>query len=66
VHSHASVLRFIEARFGLPALTARDANADAMLDMFEFGNPSFLKPPEPPASSVDAAKLEACRARFGH
>jgi phospholipase C len=34
---HASITRFIEALFDLPALTARDANADALLDMFDFG-----------------------------
>jgi phospholipase C len=65
VHSHSSILRFIEARFDLPALTKRDANSDAMLDMFDFeGAPSLLPPPltEPP---VDPAKLEACLARYG-
>ena len=34
---HASITRFIEAVFGVPALTARDANADALFDMFDFG-----------------------------
>jgi phospholipase C len=33
---HASITRFIETVFDLPALTARDANADALLDMFDF------------------------------
>jgi phospholipase C len=36
-HSHTSILRFIELVNDVPALTARDANADAMLDMFDFG-----------------------------
>ena len=36
VHSHTSILRFLEALFDLPALTARDANSDALLDMFDF------------------------------
>lgn len=35
-HSHTSLLRFVETVFDLPALTARDANSDAMLDMFDF------------------------------
>jgi phospholipase C len=65
VHSHASILRFIEARFGLPALSRRDANADAMFDMFDFANPPFLTPPDLPAPDIDQAKLEACRAKFG-
>jgi phospholipase C len=33
---HTSLTRFIEAVFDLPALTARDANSDALLDMFDF------------------------------
>src|SRR5262249_23746005 len=39
VHSHSSITRFIAAVHGLPALTARDANADALLDMFDFACP---------------------------
>ncbi|HEY8080090.1 MAG TPA: alkaline phosphatase family protein [Labilithrix sp.] len=38
-HSHTSILRFVELVFDLPALTARDANSDAMLDMFDFTAP---------------------------
>ncbi len=45
VFDHTSVVRFIEARFGLPALTARDANATPPMDMFDFQNPPFLTPP---------------------
>jgi phospholipase C len=65
IHSHTSILRFIETRFGLPALTARDANADALLDMFDFANPSFLSPPDLQAPTVDAAQLSACTDRYG-
>jgi phospholipase C len=36
VHEHTSIMRFIEMVFDLPALTARDANSDALLDMFDF------------------------------
>jgi phospholipase C len=35
-HEHTSLLRFIETLYGLPAMTARDANSDALLDMFDF------------------------------
>jgi phospholipase C len=45
VHDHTSILRFIEQRFGLPTLTARDAAADPMLEFFNFHNPPFLIPP---------------------
>lgn len=52
VHSHASILRFIELRFGLPAFSDRDANADAMLDLFDFCAPSFAEPPLSPAAGL--------------
>lgn len=35
-YEHTSVLRFIELLHGLPALTARDANAAVPLDLFDF------------------------------
>jgi phospholipase C len=52
VHDHTSVLRLIEAIFDLPALTARDANADALLDMFDFGCPARTNLPSPPSSGT--------------
>ena len=36
VHDHTSVLRFIETKFNLGALTRRDANADNLLDCLDF------------------------------
>ena len=36
VYDHTSILKFIETRFGLGALTRRDANANDMLDYFDF------------------------------
>jgi phospholipase C len=65
VHSHTSILRFIEMRFGLPALSARDANADAMLDLFDFTSPAFLSPPDLRAPPIDASQLSACSAKYG-
>ena len=53
VQEHTAITRFIEAVFGLPALTARDANSDALLDMFAFdGEPGLLHPPAAPAAGV--------------
>jgi phospholipase C len=43
VYDHTSVLKFVETRYGLPALTSRDAWANAMLDSFDFS-----QPPRPP------------------
>lgn len=63
VHSHASVLRFLQAKFELAALTARDANADAMLDFFDFEHPNFDVPTllEP---AVNPAELSRCMTAF--
>ncbi len=55
VHSHTSILRFVELVFELPALTARDANADAMLDMFDFGAA------RPAPANAPAAGHGACK-----
>ncbi len=52
VHDHTSILRFIEARFGLPALTARDANATPPFEMFDFQDPPFVTPPDITATTV--------------
>jgi phospholipase C len=49
VHSHTSMLRFVELAFDLPALTARDANSDALLDLFDFRcGPALTAPPTAP------------------
>jgi phospholipase C len=53
VYDLTSTLAFIELRFGLPPLTNRDANADPMLDFFDFENPPFMTPPELPAAPVN-------------
>jgi len=45
VHDHTSVLRFIETKFNLGALTRRDAQATNLLDCFDFRSPAFLEPP---------------------
>jgi len=64
-YDHTSIIRFIEARFQIPALTNRDANAEAPWEMFDFENPPHATPPTitlPPP--VDQAKLDACKALF--
>ena len=43
-YDHTSILRFIEKRFGLPALTKRDKAANPMLGMFDFSKISNPKP----------------------
>jgi phospholipase C len=53
VQDHTAMTRFIETVFNLPALTDRDANSDALLDMFDFNcPPAFLSPPAPAAAGT--------------
>ena len=60
-----SVLRLLEARFDLPALTGRDANAWPLLDMSDFSNPAFMEPPDlAPSVLPDEAVIQACEAAF--
>ncbi len=53
VHDHTSALATIEAKWNLPALTYRDANAATVEDFLDLSNAAFLEPPstilEPPA-----------------
>jgi phospholipase C len=59
VTDHASILRFIETRFGLPAFTRRDANAEPLFDLFDFGAPN-ISVPSLPAATVDESAKQAC------
>jgi phospholipase C len=46
VHEHTSLLKFVETKWNLPAMTYRDANAGAMLEFFDFSRrPPFEHPP---------------------
>ncbi|HWD08948.1 MAG TPA: alkaline phosphatase family protein [Actinomycetota bacterium] len=59
VHDHTSILKLIETKWNLPALSARDAAADNLLDSLDFGVPSppFLKPPALPGPNLDPSNL---------
>jgi len=51
---HTSVLRLVEEKWNLPALTARDAAARTPWDALDFAaEPEFLKPPDLPAPSLE-------------
>jgi phospholipase C len=54
VRETTSILKLIEFRFGLPALTARDAWADNMIEFFDFSKPAWLTPPSLPAQPTNA------------
>ena len=64
VYDHASILRFVEARFGLPAMTARDANANAPMDMFDFVGAPNRTPPTLPTGGYNPAVQDRCRMMF--
>jgi phospholipase C len=66
VYDHTSITRFIETRFNLPALTARDANAEPITDLFDFVNPpAFLTPPPLTTPPIDPAGFDYCTQTFG-
>jgi phospholipase C len=50
-----AILKFIETRFSLPALTARDAAQIDMTEFFDFTNPVWMTPPTPPAQATNGA-----------
>ena len=54
VHDHTSVTATIEAKWNLPAMTYRDANAATVMDFLDVSNAAFAKPPKiaPPANEL--------------
>jgi phospholipase C len=53
VLDHTSVLRLVEEKWNLPALTARDAAANTPLDALDLtSEPAFAKPPSLPEPSL--------------
>jgi phospholipase C len=59
-----SVLRLVATRFGLPALTKRDANAWPLLDMFDFENPPHMNPPALVDALIDDERTMTCHDEF--
>lgn len=64
IYDHTSILRFIEARFKLTALTRRDANADPLYDLFDFHKTAFAKAPTLPEPMLDQKKLDDCLVKY--
>jgi phospholipase C len=62
VNDHTSILRFIETRYGLPALTNRDAHANPMLEFFNFNQAAFKTPPQLPAAVINPVQFARCGA----
>ena len=60
VYDHTSILRLVETKWNLPALTNRDGHAANLLDCVDLrGRPAFLNPPRLPAPSL-ATNSAAC------
>ncbi len=52
---HTAVLRFVEKRFNVAPLTARDAAQPDLLEYFDFTNVPWKTPPMPPAPLTNGA-----------
>jgi phospholipase C len=50
-----AILRLIEARFHVAALTKRDAAQKSMAEFFNFNSPAWMTPPTPPAQATSGA-----------
>ncbi len=55
VADYTAMLKFIETRFNLPSLTARDAAQMDMTEFFDFVNQPWATPPKPPAQPTNGA-----------
>ncbi len=62
VHDHTSVLKLVETKWNLPALTYRDSAADNLLDSVDLTKrPAFLTPPRL-AAPIDPSLAAGCLA----
>jgi len=52
---YTAYLRFIEARWSLPTLTARDSAMPDMTEFFDFSGKPLATPPSPPAQNMNGA-----------
>ena len=63
VFDHTSILKLVEQKWNLPALTRRDAAAEAPLEAIDLdAPPAFLTPPELPEPSLHWGDWEDERA----
>jgi phospholipase C len=62
VTDHTSIVRLIQARYLLPAMTGRDANAWPLYDMFDFSGPTnTTRSSDLAAAPIDEARRTECR-----
>jgi phospholipase C len=60
VHDHTSILATIQAKWNLPFMTRRDANAATMMDFLDATRVTFPEPPVATAPSDLAASEQRC------
>jgi phospholipase C len=61
VRDHTAILKFIERKWNIGALTFRDANADDLFDCLNFVSPpAFLDPPTLPEPALAASDAPVC------
>ncbi len=64
-YDHTSITRFIEARFTLPAMSGRDANAEVPWEAFDFAGTPRTDRPAVPEVPIDPAAIDKCKVIFG-
>jgi len=68
VYDHTSILKLVETKWNLPALSNRDANANNLLDTLDLtaARPPFLDPPALAApAAVSTLEVDLCSALGG-
>ena len=61
MRDHTALLKFIETKWNIGALTYRDTNADDLLDSLDFRHPpAFLEPPTLPAPALASSNPPPC------
>jgi phospholipase C len=63
VQDHTSILKFIERKWNLGAMTRRDAAAHDMTDYFDFKHAAFLHPPKLAKAPSLTHGLAQCKAQ---
>ena len=65
VYDHTSILKTVEEKWNLPALTRRDANASSLFDMVDFSSTPFHTPPVLPAAADPTASASCLTSGAG-
>ncbi len=60
-HDHTSILKLVETKWNLPALTYRDAHADDLLDCVNLAGPPAFRTPPVLAPPIDPTSDNSCQ-----